>query len=593
MSWQTKNLFSFSDELLSSVQKKWNIPQWLAQLLLSRLGLENPSLAHIDQYLQSSLKDLPDPFLLPDMDQASERLCQAIVEQEKIGIYGDYDVDGTVGSALFYRFLRALRIEPVVYQPDRHTEGYGVNKNAIRKLAEQGIQLLITIDCGITNIEEVELSNELGMDVIICDHHEPKEILPPAYAVLDHKRKDNDSNIDSLSGAGVGFYLAIATRSMLRDIGFFEENEIAEPNLTALLDLVAIAAVADLVPLIGENRILVKAGLDRLNKDPNLGIRELLNVSGCKLGELGTYHIGFILGPRINASGRLGTANAALKLLITDKLDEAKKLAEKLNQLNSERIDLQSQVASEAIEQAEGYLKDRADNEAAALVVYSDHWHEGVIGIVASRLVEKFGRPAIVITFDTKDKNGKGSVRGISGLDMTELLQENASLLMGFGGHKVAAGLSIMRENIENFQKAFSESVYRKALSLFPEGHGLIKREISIDVNLTSDTEISHEMIKVLEKMAPFGMGNPEPVFRISGWKINGVKTLKERHLKIQLSSAQNRSMEGFWANGVDSYAFTEGESVDLACFPQLNTFRNLNRIEFKIKDIRSANETT
>jgi single-stranded-DNA-specific exonuclease len=571
----------------SDLASSLNLPVWLAEILHHRMKYwADPSIESAKRFLEPSLKNLPDPFLLPDMDRGAERLAEAIVEKQKVGIYGDYDVDGTVGTAVLRRFLRMVGIEPVVYQPDRHKEGYGVNLSAVEKLAADGVQLLLTVDCGITSMKEVDRANELGMDVIICDHHEPKEELPRAYAVLDHKRSDNESSIQSLSGAGVGFYLCVATRSVLRDIGHFEQEDgsTKEPELRDLLDLVALATVADMVPLVEENRILLKAGLDKLRRSPNVGLRELLRVAGVRPEEVTPYHLGFLLGPRINASGRLGSANGALELLCTNSEETARALAEQLDEVNQERMRVQGEVSESAIEQADRIVK--ANSQIPALVLVGEDWHEGVIGIVASRVVEKFQRPVAIITLATHTGAGKGSVRGVGGLDMTLALEACASLLLGFGGHKAAAGLSISPEKIEEFQAGFAAAIGEQALKLTDGKSVLLPKDITVDAVLNFE-DLHPRSVELLEKLSPFGIGNPEPSFILSGVNITGMRTLKERHLKIQISLPQNKSLEGFWANGAEKLSEPSSEAVDLVCLPQINTFRNLNKLELKIKDLR------
>lgn len=590
MSWKIREEGSLSSGLTpADLAANLNLPHWIATILHHRMkNWGDQSLEAVKRFLEPSLKFLPDPFSLPDMDQGADRLAEAIVEGQKIGIYGDYDVDGTVGSALMRRFLRRLGCEPVVYQPDRQKEGYGVNQGAIERLAEEeGVQLLIAIDCGITSVKEIERANELGMDVIICDHHEPKEILPPAYAVLDHKRADNESSIRSLSGAGVAFYLAIATRSVLRDIGHFdpEGGSHKEPDIRELLDLVALATVADMVPLVDENRILLKAGLDKLRRSPSVGLKELLRVAGVNHEEASPYHLGFILGPRINASGRLGSANGALELLSTDDPAEATRLAEMLNEVNLERMRLQGEVADAALAQAEELVNAKGA-DWPALVLYGAEWHEGVIGIVASKVVERFQRPVAIITFATHTGLGKGSVRGFGSLDMTKALEDCAELLNGFGGHKAAAGLSLKKENIELFRDAFAAAVEAQVSALTDGKAKLLPREVTADVAL-ADEDLNTAAVTLLDKLSPFGIGNAEPVVLVSGWKVAGIRTLKERHLKIQFTGAQNKSLEGFWANGVDKKLAEDVGEVEIICLPQINTFRNLNRLELKIKDIR------
>jgi single-stranded-DNA-specific exonuclease len=570
----------------ADLSQSLGLPNWVAKILHHRMrAWGDQSLDAVKRFLDPSLKHLPDPFSLPDMDQGAERLAEAINEGQKIAIYGDYDVDGTVGSAVLRRFLRRLGLEPTIYQPDRQKEGYGVNRAAVERLAEEGHNLMIAVDCGITSVAEVERANELGMDVIICDHHEPKETLPPAYAVLDHRRKDNESSIQSLSGAGVAFYLAIGARSILRDIGWFEERGLKEPDIRELLDLVALAAVADMVPLVDENRILLKFGLEKMRKSPSVGIRELLRVAGVNQEEVSGYHLGFVLGPRINASGRLGSANGAMELLTTDDPAEARALAEKLHGVNAERVELQNEVATEALSQAAAQLEKNP--EISAFVLSADDWHEGVIGIVASKVVERYQRPVAMITFATHTGLGKGSIRGVPRLDMLAALESASEHLKGFGGHKAAAGLSLDPSALEAFRASFAQAVGDQASELTKGEFRVLPREVVADVLLESDNDLSNEAVAWLERLAPFGIGNAEPVVVVSGWKIAGMKTLKERHLKIQFTTRQNKSLEGFWANGVGRLDLPENKEVEIIGLPQINTFRNLDRLELKIKDIR------
>ncbi|MGZ3711610.1 MAG: single-stranded-DNA-specific exonuclease RecJ [Bdellovibrionota bacterium] len=591
MSWRLKEEEALSSGLRpEDLATALKVPLWTAKVLFHRMRhWGDQSLEAVKRFIDPSLKYLPDPFLLPDMDQAAERLAEAIVEGQKIAIYGDYDVDGTVGTALMRRFLRGLGSEPIVYQPDRQKDGYGVNKSAIEMIAGLGAQLLLTVDCGITSVAEVERANELGMEVIICDHHEPKEILPPAYAVLDHKRLDNEGPIRSLSGAGVAFYLAIATRSILRDIGHFGPDGpgVKEPDIRDLLDLAALATVADMVPLVDENRIIVKFGLEKLRKSPSVGLREMLRVAGVKQEEVSTYHLGFILGPRINASGRLGSANSALELLSTDDPVEATKLAERLQGVNEERMRVQGEVAEAALAQAEKRVAAGGD-KLAALVLDGADWHEGVIGIVASKVVERFHRPVAIITFGTHSGLGKGSVRGFSKLDMLAALEACSEHLKSFGGHKAAAGLSVEAGKLEAFREAFAAAVAAQVQAISPGESNLLPKEVVADARIENEDELSNQTVAFLESLSPFGMGNSEPIIVISGWKVAGMRTLKERHLKIQFTTAQNKSLEGFWANGQGKIAEEETGEVDIVCYPQINSFRNLNRLELKIKDIRA-----
>lgn len=619
MSWRIREESVLKSGLTpADLERTFAIPHWIAVILHHRMrAWGDQSLDAVKRFLEPSLKFLPDPFSLPDMDRGAERLAEAINEGQKIAVYGDYDVDGTVGSAILRRFFRKHGVEPTIYQPDRQKEGYGINRAAVERLAQEGHQLMVAVDCGITSVAEVERANELGMDVIICDHHEPKEILPPAYAVLDHRRSDNESAIQSLSGAGVAFYLCIAVRSLLRDIGWYEEQGPGWPadrlpargersqdgrggpprpegkgqkeyDVRELLDLVALATVADMVPLVDENRILLKAGLEKMRKNPNPGIRELLRVAGVEPAEVAAYHLGFVLGPRINASGRLGSANGAMELLTTDDPAEARAMAEKLHGVNAERVDLQNQVAEEALEQAARIVE--ADPGVSALVLTGEDWHEGVIGIVASKVVERFSRPTAVITFATHTGLGKGSVRGMPRLDMLGAMEAGAEHLKGFGGHKAAAGLSLEKSAVEAFREAFTTAVGDQAHVATEGKSRLLPREVIADITMENDGELTAESVALLEKLAPFGIGNAEPVVAISGWKMAGMKTLKERHLKIQFTTRDNKSLEGFWANGVGRLDVPGASEVDIICLPQINSFRNLKKLELKIKDIRARN---
>ena len=591
--WVVKSSDESLDFTISDLQEKYGIPEWVASVLFHRAAQWNDrTRTAIERYLEPSLKYLPDPFTLPDMDRASERLAEAIHQKENIVIYADYDVDGTVGAAVLRRFLRHFDIEPVIYQPDRQKEGYGINAAAVEDLAGRGCSLLIAVDCGITSIKEVAIANSLGLDVIICDHHEPKEVLPEAYAVLDHKRKDNEGAIHSLSGAGVAFYLALATRSLLRDVDFFgQEGAPAEPDLRQLLDLVALATVADLVPLIEENRVLVKVGLEKMRKNPVLGLRELLSVAEIDPKLVEVYHLGFILGPRINAAGRLGSANAALELLTTENPEEARKLAVQLDAVNKERIEILREVTEDALNKASLFLEIHGA-DAPALILHSEDWHEGVIGIAAARVLEKYHRPVVMITFATHNGKGKGSIRGIPRLDLMVALDSCAEFLLGYGGHKVAAGLSLERVHLENFTTGFLAAVGDQVLALTGNSAKVLLKNVFADTQLSGDEEITERAIQFLEKLQPFGMGNPEPVVILSNWKISGYRVLKERHLKLQLEHLRQGSIEGFWANGVEHYNQKQEDIVDIACLPQINNFRNKKSLELKIKGIRySANQ--
>ena len=566
------------------IKKNFGLPIWVANVLRQRMnGWLDPSLSAVEKFLKPTLKNLPDPFSLPDMREAAECVADAIESEAPIAIFGDYDVDGTVGTALLRRFFRMLGVDPRVEQPDRKLDGYGMNLRAVERLAAEGIQLLITVDCGISNYREVSRANELGLTVVVCDHHEVPENMPPAAAVLDHKRKDNNGPIRSLCGAGMGFYLALAVRSVLRERGFFHEKP--EPDLRELLDLVAIATVADMVPLVDENRILVQVGLEKIRKNPIVGVRELLAVANIKQNSVTPYHIGFIIGPRINASGRLGSASTALALLSSDDAIEARELATILHSVNDDRKELQSAVLEEAKTQAKNF------SDSSAMVLAGDDWHEGVIGIVASKIVEESNRPALLITFATQTGVGKGSVRAGNKIDALKALETCRDLLEGFGGHKAAAGLSIKKENLEKFREQFCAAVTAQIEEMHGSGITQIPVEVLVD-GAVKGADLTEEQILLLGNVGPFGMGNPEPVFASYGLRVKEKRWLKERHLRLTMLTSDNKQVEGIWFGAVDKLKDVP-ELIDVAFIPGISTFRDRNNVELRIKEIRAHQNKT
>lgn len=559
--------------------RHWSMPTWVAELFLRRFPSASADAAKGEALLKPGLKALPDPFSLTDMREAAELVADAVMAESTIAVYGDYDVDGTVGSALLRRFFRSLGVDPIVYQPDRAKEGYGVNALAMEALAGAGTELLITVDCGITNNAAIAHARELGMEVVICDHHEQGAELPPATAILDHKRHDETSAIRSLCGTGVAFYLAMAVRSVLRERGYFADAQ-AEPDLRQWLDLVAVATIADMVPLVEENRILTVFGLDKLRRSPLPGLAALLKVAGVDPAEVQPFHVGFTLGPRINASGRLGTANCALELLSTDDPEEANALAEQLDQMNDDRRALQDKVAESALKQAKEFLEQNPD--AAALVLAHDEWHEGVIGIVASKVVEAYHRPTVMLTFQTHEGKGKGSVRSAGGVDVVEALRACSEQLLGFGGHKAAAGLSLLPENLETFRAGFIAAVAKATA----EGVRGVK-EYRVDMEMPQNLVLSSADIKWLDRLGPFGIANPEPQFLFRNCDFIDVKILKEVHARVTLKLPSGQRLDGFWPSGAARLVRKPGEKVDVLAIPLISRFRGEERLELRVRDIR------
>lgn len=478
-----------NEKVILALSDSLNISNILASLLIQR-GITNYFEAK--KYFRPSLDSLYDPYLMNGMEKASLRVIHAVTSNEKIIIYGDYDVDGTCSAALMYLFLKELGADVETYIPNRLTEGYGISIQSIDLFKEKGIKLMISVDCGITAVEEVEYANKLGIDTIICDHHQPKEVLPNAHAVLDPLTPGCNYPFKYLSGAGVAFKLTLAVSS-----------RIGKKNLPfKFLDLVALAGAADIVPLVDENRILVKEGLDLINRDPRPGIYALMKAAKLEPGNLSAGQIVFSIAPRINAVGRLGDANRAVDLFTTGDPGKGVELAQILEDENALRRKIDEVTFTHAMELvAESFDPERD----MGIVLHDDNWHPGVIGIVASRLVEKFHRPAVMLS--TIDGVAKGSARSANGFNIYEALQGCDDLLLQFGGHEAAAGLAIELSNIDEFRKRFNEILHTQI------NHDDVRvPEIQIDCKIHF-SDITPKFLRILDQFAPFGPGNMRPVF--------------------------------------------------------------------------------
>ncbi len=478
----------------------------IVSLLLSVRGVE-PEKAGM--YLYPGLGSLYSPFKFKDMEKAIDRLILALRRNERILIHGDFDVDGVTSLALMYRVLKRLGFEVFAYVPNRFDEGYGVSRQGIEKAAKAGATLIITVDCGITAYEEIEYANSLKIDVIITDHHEPKESLPSSYAIINPKL--GDYPYDNLAGVGVAFKLLE---------GLYEKLKRDKTELYWDLDLVALGTISDLVPLIDENRIFAKAGISILNKTKKAGLKALKNVAGIS-GAIDTYHVSFILAPRLNAAGRMEDAMKAFKLLVTTQGVTARQHAVELNNLNLKRQRIEKDMVEEAINMA------KAKGDRLIYVLYDPGWHEGVVGIVASRVVDRFYRPAILLT--RKDDVLKGSARSIAGFNIFEAISSQGEYLETFGGHKYAAGLSLKPENLEKFE----EGINAYAKSVLSEDD--LEKEIEIDLDI-SDVYNREELIQSFDLFQPFGMGNSKPKFLFRRAKLIGaVNRLKENFYKFRI----------------------------------------------------------
>ena len=467
-------------------------------------------------------------------------------------------------------FLKSAGVNVSYYIPERIAEGYGLNADAISKLAERGVALLITVDCGISDHPEVKLAKELGMDVIVTDHHEVPDYLPPAYAIINPKQSGCPFPFKNLAGVGVAFNFIIALRATLRDEGFWKEKEV--PNLKEYLDLVALGTIADVVPLVDENRIFVKYGLMELTASTKPGIIALKEISGLNDVPINAGMVGYRLAPRINAAGRVGKGVDGVRLLTSESYDEAASIAKLLDDGNKERQGLEEVILREATEMVEsGLISDRK-----SIVLASESWHPGVIGIVASRIAEKYYRPTVMIAI--KDGVGKGSARSIHSFMLYEGLKECSHLLNEFGGHDYAAGLSINEENIEKFRDAF-ERVASNKLSdedMVPE----------MDIDATMDlNDVTEGLVNELDNLAPFGEANPEPLLCSTGLGIADCKVVGNNHLKMRVK--QGRTVRDAIGFGMGNLNLSPGINLDTAFIPQINLWNGGKSIQLKLKDVR------
>lgn len=560
--WLFKDLPSQSqiDELSSLI----NTNPYLSTVLIQR-GIADFETAR--KFFRPSLEHLHDPFLMKDMDKAVRRLKRALDNEEKILIYGDYDVDGTTAVSLVYRYLRKFYPDCEVYIPDRYAEGYGVSRAGVEYASTHGFSLIIALDCGIKSSDLVQLADERGIDFIICDHHLPGDAIPDAVAVLDPKRSDCQYPCGDLSGCGLGFKLVQAFARLYRN-----EEEVFE-----YLDLVAVSIASDIVPIVDENRVLAYYGLKKLNEDPMPGLKALKESAGIR-NELDITGVVFTLGPRINAAGRVSHARAAVDLLIARTEQEAAALAEKLNLKNELRKEYDSSITEEALAMIE--RNDRI-KPLKSTVLFKSSWHKGVIGIVAARCIEKFYRPTVILT----ESNNKitGSARSVNGFDLYQAILRCSDLLEKFGGHKYAAGLTLDASNLEAFQRRFEEVV---SSSLTPD---MMTPMIEIDCSVPFDA-LSAKFVSVLKQMGPFGPENPRPVFEAGNlYVVNSLSSFKDRHIKFLVG--QEGAERVFQAVGFDMVGFYEpisqGNRFRMAFTVEENVYNGTTSVQLRIKDIK------
>lgn len=557
-------------ESVSALQEGLGIPENIAYLLTLR-GVDSFDKARI--FFRADLDILYDPFLMKDMQEASQRLARAIRSGEKILVYGDYDVDGTTATSMLYIFLKDFGVDVEYYIPHRFKDGYGINPEGVQFAIQQGAGLIVSVDCGITAIEEAKMATEQGIDMIICDHHNVGKEIPQAVAVLDPKRPDCPYPFDGLSGAGVGFKLVQAT---VKKLGL--NSRIAYK----FLDLVAVSIASDIVPIIDENRILMREGLRILNTSPRPGIKALLDLINIEAGNVTTSNIVFSIGPRINAAGRMGDATKAVKLLTSQTETEARAGAHELEAINIERRDKDNKTMEEAVSKVS---KEYNLEKISSMVLHDPNWHLGVIGIVASRLVDTYYRPAIMLS--TVDGVIKGSARSIKGFNMYEALMQCEDLLEQFGGHEYAAGLTIKRENLEEFRQRINRiATGNLALADF-------KPELEVDCELDL-SDIDMRFWKLLSQFEPFGPGNMRPVFVSKGVKVEGVPTIVgSGHLKMKVS--QNGSGV-FDVIGFNMHEYlpvlrnTSPGSLRMAYSLEENYWNEKRTLQIKLRDLHIEN---
>ena len=552
-----------SDQI-EKLSKAINVNWFLTAILLQR-GVQEFDDAK--NYFRPTLDHLHDPFLMKDMDKAIERLRLALDRDEKILIYGDYDVDGTTSVSLVYSYLRKFYTHCEVYIPDRYAEGYGVSMAGIEWAEQNDYTLIIALDCGIKSSELVGIAKEKGIDFIICDHHLPGDTLPDAVAVLDPKRSDCDYPYKELSGCGIGFKLMQAYAKLYRD----------EKELYHYLDLVCVSIASDIVPITGENRVLTYHGLKKLNDDPLPGLKALKDIAAIR-NDLDVSGIVFTLGPRINAAGRVAHARAAVDLLISKSEEEANDLAEKVNLKNEVRKQFDSDITEEAIAMIEAH---EAFRSAKSTVLFKNTWHKGVIGIVAARCVEKYYRPTVILT----ESNNKitGSARSVSGFDLYNAILECSDLLEKFGGHKYAAGLTMDISNLESFQRKFEQVV---SSSITEE---MLTPVIDIDLAIHFDA-ITTKFVNVLKQMGPFGPENPKPVFMADDvFVFNSLASFKDKHVRFLAS--QEGSENIFQAVGFDLIEhynrLARRDPFKMVFTIEENTFNGTTSIQLRIKDLK------
>ena len=558
--WEVRPL---DKECAAAFAQTYGVPFFLAMLMNIR-GLDDA--AHLREFLGEG-EPLSDPFLLKDMDKAAARITRAVDNMEKIAVYGDYDADGVTSTAMLYSYLETRGADVIFYIPQREGEGYGMNMGAVEYLKEQGVSLIVTVDNGISSVQEVARANELGIDVVVTDHHRPQEILPDAVAVVDAYRPDDTSPYKHFSGVGIAFKLLMALEDGAGDV---------EDLLEAYSDLAAIGTIGDIVPLTGENRTLIRAGLERLSQSDRPGVQALLENAGIAGKALTSTNVAFTLVPRINATGRMGAPERAVRLLISGYEEEAEVLSEEICADNEERRRVEAEIAEAAFAdiEAKGYMKDRV------VVVDGENWHHGVIGIVASRVTERCGKPCMIIS--RGETEAKGSGRSIEGFSLFEAICACGDLLIKFGGHPMAAGITLKPENIEAFRKRINQY----AAEHFPQ---MPTQTVTLDCKL-NPAALSVSMAQSLTQLEPFGNGNPQPVFGLFNMELSNVTPVGGGgHLRLTLEKNGAVITAMRFNTKPEELPYHIGDKIDLAVQLEAREFRGQPSLTVIVRDMKFA----
>ncbi|MCY4043196.1 MAG: single-stranded-DNA-specific exonuclease RecJ [Candidatus Dadabacteria bacterium] len=566
--WLIKEQFP---ERSAELAKELKMKSIVGQLLINR-GIDTDEKA--EEFFKSSFVDLPSPFLMAGMEAAVARMVKAVEGGETVAVYGDYDADGVTATSLLCDFLRALGVEAIYFAPHRIRDGYGVNDRAVEELGRKGATLIVSTDCGISAVREVKTAKQSGIDFIITDHHLPGDTLPDAVAIVNPKLPDCRYPAKNIAGVGVAFNLALALRARLRENGFFDSRE--EPNMARYLDLVAIGTVTDRVPLEGVNRIMVKEGLRRMVVSDRPGIEALKRVSRINWPPTSS-DIGFRMGPRINAAGRIGEPETAVDLLLCESSKSAAKMARRLDEQNRDRQRLEGEALEEALSMIED---DPANAERACVVLASKDWHPGIIGPLASKLVERYSKPVFTIAIG-KYGVGKGSGRTVAGVNLHEALKTCGGALSEYGGHAMAAGITVSNKNIDAFRDAFDEYVRSSAAPEAKPG-----RTLEIDAKV-SVADLSVEMVKQVETLGPFGSGNPTPVFLVEGAVVVSHEIMRDVHLKLAIGrGGGEETIEAMWWNAAGRGGRAPEDEVNMVVTPEVRRWRDREFVALRVEDL-------